>query len=193
MAHTSWIQVLPISNTYCISTCTQYYNAILRMGEREQRLPWFFCGYRWSKLTIRLLTGLLTVHRQMANMRPQEFYQITHGKLALDRLSLIAAEVLETWLSPSLTGQCENPLERKLSWQISRFSGMRLVVQERGEMVPIAETNVKARLNPNLVDGTVVVEAHDFFTSQPRTGDDYTFMLRHVLCATPSAWSFTIY
>jgi hypothetical protein len=48
-------------------------------------------------------------------------------------------------------------------------------------MVAIAEANIKAHLNPNSADGTIVVEAHDFFTSQPHTGDNYTFMLRHVL------------
>jgi hypothetical protein len=53
-------------------------------------------------------------------------------------------------------------------------------------MVGPAEANIKARLDPNLVHGTVVAEANDLFSAQPRTGDKYTFMLRHVLCATPS-------
>jgi len=61
------------------------------------------------------------------------------------------------------------------------FPYLRLVVQEREEMVAIAETNIKACLDPNLANGTVVVEAHDFFCPQLRTGDNYTFMLRHVL------------
>lgn len=54
-------------------------------------------------------------------------------------------------------------------------------------MVPIAEANIKACLNPDSAHGTVVAEAHDFFTPQLRTGDNHSFMLRHVLCATPSA------
>jgi len=53
-------------------------------------------------------------------------------------------------------------------------------------MVELAEANIKAHLNPNSVPGTVVAEAHDLFSAQPRTGDDYTFMLRHVLYATTS-------
>jgi len=62
-----------------------------------------------------------------------------------------------------------------------RFHGLRLIIQEREEVVPIAEANIKARLNPTLADGTVVAEAHDFFTPQPYSGDGYNFMLRHVL------------
>jgi hypothetical protein len=54
-------------------------------------------------------------------------------------------------------------------------------------MVAIAETNIKACLNPSLAHGTVVVEAHDFFRPQLRTGDNYNFMLRHVLCAASPA------
>jgi len=74
----------------------------------------------------------------------------------------------------------------------NKFPDMRLVVQERGEMVPVAEANVKARLNPNSAHGTVVVEAHDFFTSQPRTGDNYSFMLRHVLHNWPETQAVSI-
>ncbi|OJA13924.1 hypothetical protein AZE42_13650 [Rhizopogon vesiculosus] len=69
----------------------------------------------------------------------------------------------------------------------NRFPGLRLIVQEREEMVAIAEANIKAHLNPNSADGTIAVEAHDFFTSQPHIGDNYTFMLRHVLHNWPDA------
>lgn len=67
-----------------------------------------------------------------------------------------------------------------------RFPALRLVVQERGEMIELAEANIKAHLDHSSVPGTVVAEAHDLFSAQPRTGDNYTFMLRHVLCAAAS-------
>lgn len=53
-------------------------------------------------------------------------------------------------------------------------------------MIELAEANIKAHLDPSSVPGTVVAEAHDLFSAQPRTGDNYTFMLRHVLCAAAS-------
>ncbi|KAG2134695.1 S-adenosyl-L-methionine-dependent methyltransferase [Suillus cothurnatus] len=74
----------------------------------------------------------------------------------------------------------------------NKFPTLRLVIQEREEMVELAEANIKAHLNPNSVPGTVVAEAHDLFSAQPRTGDDYTFMLRHVLHNWPETQAVTI-
>ncbi|KAG1811089.1 S-adenosyl-L-methionine-dependent methyltransferase [Suillus variegatus] len=74
----------------------------------------------------------------------------------------------------------------------NKFPALRLVVQEREEMVGPAEANIKARLDPNLVHGTVVAEANDLFSVQPRTGDKYTFMLRHVLHDWPEAQAVNI-
>ncbi|KAG2124864.1 S-adenosyl-L-methionine-dependent methyltransferase [Suillus clintonianus] len=74
----------------------------------------------------------------------------------------------------------------------NKFPALRLVVQERGEMVELAEANIKARLDTNSVPGRVVAEAHDLFSSQPRTGDNYTFMLRHVLHNWPEAQAVSI-
>ncbi|KAG2048116.1 S-adenosyl-L-methionine-dependent methyltransferase [Suillus hirtellus] len=74
----------------------------------------------------------------------------------------------------------------------NKFPALRLVVQEREEMVGPAEANIKARLDPNLVHGTVVAEANDLFSPQPRTGDKYTFMLRHVLHDWPEAQAVNI-
>ncbi|KAG0702266.1 S-adenosyl-L-methionine-dependent methyltransferase [Suillus ampliporus] len=74
----------------------------------------------------------------------------------------------------------------------NRFPALRLVVQEKEEMVALAEANIEARLDPNSVPGTVVVEAHDLFSSQPRTGDNYTFMLRHVLHNWPETQAVSI-
>ncbi|KAG2048105.1 S-adenosyl-L-methionine-dependent methyltransferase [Suillus hirtellus] len=74
----------------------------------------------------------------------------------------------------------------------NKFPALRLVIQERGEMVGPAEANIKARLDPNSVHGTVVAEAHDLFSAQPRTGDNYTFMLRHVLHNWPEAQAVNI-
>ncbi|KAG2104365.1 uncharacterized protein F5147DRAFT_762115 [Suillus discolor] len=67
-----------------------------------------------------------------------------------------------------------------------------LAKSEREEMVGPAEANIKARLDPNLVHGTVVAEANDLFSVQPRTGDNYTFMLRHVLHDWPKAQAVNI-
>lgn len=74
----------------------------------------------------------------------------------------------------------------------NKFPSLRLVVQERGEMVELIEANIKAHLDPNSVPGTVVAEAHDLFSAQPRTGDDHTFMLRHVLHNWPEAQAVSI-
>lgn len=74
----------------------------------------------------------------------------------------------------------------------NKFPALRLVIQERGEMVEIAEANIKAHLDPKSVPGTVIAEAHDLFSSQPRTGDNYTFMLRHVLHNWPEAQAVSI-
>lgn len=73
-----------------------------------------------------------------------------------------------------------------------KFPALRLVVQERGEMIQLAEANIKAHLDPSSVPGTVVAEAHDLFSAQPRTGDNYTFMLRHVLHNWPETQAVSI-
>ncbi|KIK37368.1 hypothetical protein CY34DRAFT_15754 [Suillus luteus UH-Slu-Lm8-n1] len=74
----------------------------------------------------------------------------------------------------------------------NKFPALRLVVQERGEMIELAEANIKANLDPSSVPGTVVAEAHDLFSAQPRTGDNYTFMLRHVLHNWPETQAVSI-
>ncbi|KAG1809614.1 S-adenosyl-L-methionine-dependent methyltransferase [Suillus subaureus] len=56
----------------------------------------------------------------------------------------------------------------------------------------LAEANIKAHLDPNSVPGTVVAEARDLFSAQPRTGDNYTFMLRHVLHNWPDAQAVSV-
>ncbi|KAG2045910.1 S-adenosyl-L-methionine-dependent methyltransferase [Suillus hirtellus] len=74
----------------------------------------------------------------------------------------------------------------------NKFFALRLVVQEREEMVGPAEANIKARLDPNLVHGTVDAEANDLFSVQPRTRDKYTSMFRHVLHDWPEAQAVNI-
>ncbi|KAG1886510.1 S-adenosyl-L-methionine-dependent methyltransferase [Suillus subluteus] len=74
----------------------------------------------------------------------------------------------------------------------NKFPVLRFVIQEREEMVELAEANIKAHLDPNSVPSTVVAEAHDLFSAQPRTGNNYSFMLRHVLHNWPETQAVSI-
>ncbi|OCH89300.1 S-adenosyl-L-methionine-dependent methyltransferase [Obba rivulosa] len=55
------------------------------------------------------------------------------------------------------------------------------VIQDLEEVIPLAEQNIRNRLQDPAIISRISVEVHDFFDPQPRIGDEYVFMLRHIL------------
>jgi hypothetical protein len=48
-------------------------------------------------------------------------------------------------------------------------------------VVALTSSIMNARRPRDIESGTLKVEVHDFFMSQPRIGNEYSFILRHIL------------
>lgn len=57
----------------------------------------------------------------------------------------------------------------------------RAIVQDLDNVVALTSSIMNARRPRDIESGTIKVEAHDFFQSQPRIGNEYSFVLRHIL------------
>jgi len=62
-----------------------------------------------------------------------------------------------------------------------KFPNLKYVVQDRSEVVPFARENVKAEVPQQYADGRIIIEAHDFFSPQPQTGDDKVYAFRWII------------
>ncbi|KAG1896577.1 uncharacterized protein F5891DRAFT_1053306 [Suillus fuscotomentosus] len=118
---------------------------------------------------------------QLANNTTKPFFEwVKDDRDYLDRFAA-GVEAIGEYVTPGILSDYpwQTCSESTIVDCAGRFPALSLVVQEREEMIGPAEANIKARLDPNSVHGTVVAEANDLFSAQPRTGDKYTFMLRH--------------
>lgn len=64
---------------------------------------------------------------------------------------------------------------------LKAFPHLSGVVQDRPEVIKLAEKNFEANLPEAIKDNRIEFEAHDFFTPQPRKGDGYVFMMRAII------------
>ncbi|KAG1863567.1 O-methyltransferase-domain-containing protein [Suillus subalutaceus] len=55
------------------------------------------------------------------------------------------------------------------------------IVQDMENVVALTSSIMKERRPRDIESGTLKVEAHDLFQSQPRIGNEYSFILRHIL------------
>ncbi|KAG2072458.1 S-adenosyl-L-methionine-dependent methyltransferase [Suillus decipiens] len=57
----------------------------------------------------------------------------------------------------------------------------RVIVQDMENIVALTSSIFKERRPRDIESGTLKFEVHDFFQSQPRIGNEYSFILRHIL------------
>jgi hypothetical protein len=62
-----------------------------------------------------------------------------------------------------------------------RHPPFRAIVQDMENMVALTGSVMEERRPREMESGVLKVEAHDIFQPQPRIGDEYSFILRHVL------------
>lgn len=68
----------------------------------------------------------------------------------------------------------------------------RAIVQDLDNVVALTSSIMNARRPRDIESGILKVEAHDFFQSQPRIGNEYSFILRHILHDWPDKEAATI-
>ncbi|EGN94593.1 hypothetical protein SERLA73DRAFT_77956 [Serpula lacrymans var. lacrymans S7.3] len=66
------------------------------------------------------------------------------------------------------------------------------VIQDLPEVVPIAQGNIDRDIPELAEEGRIVVEAHNFFHTQPRSSEDIVYMFRYILHDWPEADCITI-
>jgi hypothetical protein len=49
-------------------------------------------------------------------------------------------------------------------------------------VVALTSSIMEERRPRDIENGVLKVEAHDFFQPQPRIGNEYSFILRHIMC-----------
>ncbi|OCH89292.1 S-adenosyl-L-methionine-dependent methyltransferase [Obba rivulosa] len=57
----------------------------------------------------------------------------------------------------------------------------KFVIQDLEEVIPLAKQNIQQRLQGSEASNRIVVEVQSFLDPQPRIGDEYSFILRHIL------------
>ncbi|EMD32289.1 hypothetical protein CERSUDRAFT_77587 [Gelatoporia subvermispora B] len=65
--------------------------------------------------------------------------------------------------------------------RVSSLPNATLIVQELGEVVPLAKRHIQQQLQNNAEVSRINVETHNFFDPQQRVGENHVFVLRHVL------------
>lgn len=68
----------------------------------------------------------------------------------------------------------------------------RAIVQDMENVVPLTSSIMEERRPRDIENGVIKVEAHDFFQPQPRIGNEYSFILRHIMHDWPDKEAATI-
>ncbi|KAG2141937.1 O-methyltransferase-domain-containing protein [Suillus clintonianus] len=58
---------------------------------------------------------------------------------------------------------------------------LRGIVQDTENVVALTSTKMKEHRPRDVENGTLTVEAHNFFQPQPRIGNEYSFIMRHIM------------
>ncbi|KAG1786515.1 O-methyltransferase-domain-containing protein, partial [Suillus plorans] len=64
---------------------------------------------------------------------------------------------------------------------LDAYSSFQAIVQDMENVVALTSSIMKERRPRDIESGTLKAEAHDLFQSQPRIGNEYSFILRHIL------------
>ncbi|KAG2364350.1 hypothetical protein BDR07DRAFT_1375152 [Suillus spraguei] len=70
----------------------------------------------------------------------------------------------------------------------NRHPSFRGIVQDMENVVALTSSIMEERRPHDIENGVLKVEAHDFFQPQPRIGNDYSFILRHIILAPRHDW-----
>ena len=62
-----------------------------------------------------------------------------------------------------------------------RHPSFRAIVQDMENVVAFTKSIMEERRPREIESGMLKVEAHDIFQPQPRAGNEYTFILRHIM------------
>lgn len=62
-----------------------------------------------------------------------------------------------------------------------RHPSFQVIVQDMEDVVALTSSIVEERRPREIESGALKVEAHDIFQPQPRIGNDYSFILRHIM------------
>ncbi|KAG1747832.1 O-methyltransferase-domain-containing protein [Suillus paluster] len=68
----------------------------------------------------------------------------------------------------------------------------RAIVQDMENVVALTSSIMEERRPRDIENGVLKVEAHDFFQPQPRIGNEYSFILRHIIHDWPDKEAATI-
>jgi hypothetical protein len=67
------------------------------------------------------------------------------------------------------------------SLNYDRHPSFRAIVQDMENVVALTSSIMEERRPRDIENGVLKVEAHDFFQPQPRIGNEYSFILRHIM------------
>lgn len=80
----------------------------------------------------------------------------------------------------------------QISLNYDRHPSFRAIVQDMENVVPLTSSIMEERRPRDIENGVIKVEAHDFFQPQTRIGNDYSFILRHIMHDWPDKEAATI-
>lgn len=68
----------------------------------------------------------------------------------------------------------------------NRHPSFRAIVQDMENVIALTSSIMEDRRPRDVANGVLKVEPHDFFQPQPRIGNEYSFILRHIMCVLVS-------